>query len=73
MYRIYYIKNSYMFRHFSLAIFRLTNKKKLVVSYARLVCVVYSGEERGEVGTRCGTCCVGWVVWVQGFCCYVLF
>ena len=26
MYRIYYIKN-YMFRHFSLVIFRLTNEK----------------------------------------------
>ena len=27
MYRIYYIKNNYMFRHFTLAIFRLRNKK----------------------------------------------
>ena len=27
MYIIYYIKNNYMFRHFSLAIFRLINKK----------------------------------------------
>ena len=27
MYRIYYIKNSYMFRHFTLAIFRLRNEK----------------------------------------------
>jgi len=27
--------------------------------------VVYSGEVRGEVGTRSGMCCVGWVVWVQ--------
>jgi len=29
MYRIYYIKNNYMFRHFTLAIFRLRNEKKL--------------------------------------------
>ena len=28
------------------------------------MCVVYSGEVRGEVGTRSGMCCVGWVVWV---------
>ena len=27
MYRIYYIKNSYIFRHFTLAIFRLRNEK----------------------------------------------
>jgi len=35
MYRIYYIKNN-MFRHFTMAIFRLRNEKNLV---------------RGEVGT----------------------
>ena len=29
MYRIYYIKNNYMFRHFTLAIFGLRNEKKL--------------------------------------------
>ena len=28
---------------------------------------VYSGEVRVELGTRSGMCCVGWVVWVQGF------
>ena len=35
--------------------------------------VVYSGEVRGEVGTRSRMCCVGGVVWVQGFWyfCYV--
>ena len=26
----------------------------------------YSGEVRGEVGTRSRTCYVGWVVWVHG-------
>jgi len=72
MYRIYYIKN-YMFRHFTLAIFRLINEKKnLVSSYTRLMWVVYSGEVRGEVGTRSRMCYVGWAVWVQGFCCYML-
>ena len=73
MYIIYYIKNNYIFRHFSLAIFRLINEKNLVSSYTRLVWVVYSGEVRGEVGTRSRMCCVGWVVWVHGFCyfCYV--
>ena len=48
-------------------------KKKLVRRYIRLVWVVYSGEVRGEVGTRSGMCCVGWVAWVQGFCYYMLF
>jgi len=27
MYRIYYIKNNYMFQHFTMAIFRLRNEK----------------------------------------------
>ena len=65
MYIIYYI-NNYMFRPFSLAIFRLINEKNLVSSYTGLVWVVYSGEVRGEVGTRSGMCCVGWVVWLHG-------
>jgi len=69
-YIIYYIKN-YMFRPFSLAIFRLISEKNLV-SNTRLVWVVYTGKIRGEVGTRSCMYCVGWVVWVQGFCyfCY---
>ena len=63
-----------MFRHFSLAIFRLINEKKnLVNSYTRLACNVYIGEVRGEVGMRSRICCVGWVVWVQGFCYYMVF
>jgi len=66
MYRIYYITNNYMFRHLTMAIFRLRNEKVLVSSYTRLVCVFYSREVRGEVGTRSGMCCVGWVVWVLG-------
>ena len=50
MYRIYYIKKNYMFRHFTFAIFRLRNEKKnLVNSYTRLMWVVYSAEFRGEV------------------------
>ena len=34
--------------------------------------VVYSGEVRGEVGTRIRICYVGLVVWVYGFCYYTL-
>jgi len=64
---MYYIKNNYMFRHFTLAIIRLINKKILVSSYTRFVWDVYSGEVRGEVGTRSRMCYVGWVVWVHGF------
>jgi len=41
-------------------------KKNLVSSYIRLIWVVYSGEVRGEVGTRSRMCYVGWVVWVHG-------
>ena len=42
-------------------------KKNLVSSYTRVVWVVYSGEVRGEVGTRFRVCCVGWVMmWVHG-------
>jgi len=37
-------------------------------SNIRLMWVVYSEEVRGEVGTRPGMCCVGWVVWVHGYC-----
>jgi len=55
-----------MFRHFTLTIFRLKNEKNLVRRYTRLVWAVYSGDVRGEVGTRCRMCCVGWVVWVHG-------
>ena len=57
-----------MFRPFTLAIFRLINEKNSVSSYTRVMLAVYSGEVRGEVGTRSRMCCVGWVVWVHGFC-----
>ena len=46
---------------------QVEKRKKLVGSCTRLMWVVYSGEVRGEVGTRSRMCCVGWVVWVQGF------
>ena len=64
MFSIYYIKNNYMFRYFTLAIFRLRNEKKnLVSSYTRVMWVVYSGEVRGEVGARSRMCDVGtWVL-----------
>ena len=35
MYRIYYIKNNYTFRHLTLAIFRLRNEKNLVSNHTR--------------------------------------
>jgi len=73
MYRVYYIKNNYMFRHFTLAIFRLRNEKNLVNSYTRLMWVVYSGGVGGELGTRSRICYVGWVFWLHGFCYYMLF
>jgi len=56
MYRIYYIKNNYMFRPFTLAIIRLRNEKNLVSSYALVIWVVYGGEVRGEVGVRSRVC-----------------
>jgi len=33
--------------------------KNLIRSYTRFACIVYSGEVKGEVGTRSGMCCVG--------------
>ena len=44
-----------------MAIFRLI-MRNLITSYTRFACVVYSGEVNGEVGTRSGMRCVGWVV-----------
>ena len=44
----------------------------LISSYTLFVWVVYSGDVRGGVGKRSGMCCVGWVVWVHGFC-YISF
>ena len=44
---IYYIENNYMFRPFSLPIFRLINEKKLINNYTPLMWAVYSGEVRG--------------------------
>ena len=54
-----------MFRPLTIAIFRL-RLKNLVSSYTRYMWAVYSGEVRGEVGTRSGMCYVGWVVLVHG-------
>jgi len=41
-------------------------KKNLVSSYTGVMWILYSGEVRGEVGTRSCMCCVGRVVWVHG-------
>ena len=51
---------------------QVDKRETLVSSYTHLVWVVYSGEVRGGVGTRSGMRCVGWVVWVHGFCCILL-
>jgi hypothetical protein len=66
IYIIYYIEINYMFRHFSLAIFRLINAKLSKQLYSTCVyCIQWGG--KSEVGTRSRMCCVGWVVWVHGF------
>jgi len=47
MYRIYYIKNNYMFRHLTMAIFRLRNEKKKLSKqlYSTYVgCIQWGGE-----------------------------
>jgi len=36
--------------------------RNLISSYTRFACVVYTGKVKGEVGTRSGMRCVGWVV-----------
>jgi len=62
---IYYIKNNYMFRSFSLAIFRLINEKiSKQLHSTSMGCIQWV--VRGGVGTRSRMCCVGWVVWVHG-------
>jgi len=71
---IYYIKNNYMFRCLTMAIFRLRMKKNVLSSYTRLMWAACSGEVRGEVSTRSRECYVGWAVWVHGgsaIVCYV--
>ena len=45
--------------------------KNLISSYTRFACVVYSGEVKGEVGTRSGMRCVGWVVGSGTFYCRI--
>jgi len=62
---IYYIRYNYMFRRFTMAIFRLY-MKYLVSSCTRLIWAVYSGEVGGEEGTRSRMCHGGWEVWVHG-------
>ena len=52
LYSIYYIRYNYMFRHLTMAIFRL-NMKYLVSSYTGLImaCIQWYSTG-GEVGTR---------------------
>jgi len=47
MHRIYYIKNNYVFRHFTLAIFRLINEKlskQLRVYWTFVGCIQWGGK-----------------------------
>jgi len=72
IYSIYYIRYNYMFRHLTMAIFRL-HMNYLLSSYTKLIWTVYSGEVGGrwardlvyviEVG-RCG--------YLVGLCYYML-
>ena len=55
-----------MFRHLTMTIFRLRNEINFVNSYTGLTWAVYSGEVRGEVGTRSRMCPGIWEVWVHG-------
>jgi len=62
MYYLLY-RNQLLVSALFMAIFRLI-MKNVISSYTRFACVVYTGEVKGEVGTRSGMRCVGWVVWV---------
>jgi len=58
-----------MFRHLTIAIFRLY-MKYLVSSYTGLI--QYTVDSTGgEVGTRSRMCHGGWEVWVSTIICYV--
>jgi len=66
VYSIYYIRNNYMFRHLTVAIFRLYTKY-LVNSYTGLIMGCIQWYSTGcEVGTRSHMCHGVWEVWVHG-------
>ena len=54
------------------AIFRLI-MRNFISSYTRFACFVYTGEVKGEVGTRSGMRCVGWVVGSGTFCSRLIY
>ena len=60
-----------MFRPLTMAIFKLRKETISKQLYSTYMGCKQLGV-RGEVGTRCGMCRVGWVVWVQGFWYYML-
>ena len=74
IYSIYYIRYNYMFRHLTMAIFRLY-MKYLVSSYTGLIMgYIQWYSTGGEVGTRSHVCHGGWEVWLLGvsaIICYV--
>jgi len=71
IYKIYYVENNYMFRHYIVAIFRLY-MKHLESSYTNIYMYIYiyvlliwgRGGGGGIVGTRSHICQNGWDVWV---------
>jgi len=70
IYIIYYIENNYMFRRLIMAIFRLYMKHS-VRSYTKHIYGLLIWEQGGgKLDTRSRICPKGWVVWVQGPCCY---
>jgi len=70
MYIIYYIKNNYMFRHFSLAIFRLRNEKLSKQLYSTYVgCIQWGGKRRSGYEISHVLCGMGGVgTWVLILC-----
>ena len=73
MYIIYYIKNNYMFRHFTLDIFRSRNNKLSKQLYWSCVgCIQWGGKRWSGYENLHVLCRVGGVgTW--GFCCCMLF
>jgi len=74
MYRICYIKNNCMFRHFTLAIFRLRNEKKLSKQlYSTYVgCIEWGGKRWGGHEISYVLCRMGGVgTWGSAIICYV--
>ena len=65
MYRIYYIKDNYMFQPFSLAIFRLINEKLTKLRLTCVGCIQRGGKRWSGYGISHVLCRMGGVgTWV---------